>query len=531
MALSRILATMVSYVQAGTGAVRRYLQSKLREYASPLDYGATGDGVADDTAGIRAALAANRAVDMRGAKWRITGTIDVPAGRFIDMRGSDIKAECGTAPIFSFTGARESLYILHGGGTVSGAAGAFLYCAGTTDQPTQSADYARQIRLEGVYVGDPQIGKFVDMQKAVRQVFIDKCFAYTENGINANGKCVEVKVSKTIIFGATGKVGTYGVRTRSTGGGVSYNEGFHFDTCTVDAFSSTFDISDIYVLTVSNSYVGALAGGYAFDFSEPSTLHCRSINIGAGCVFYNPVRFRPCVAGRAFYAKVSGATFTGATGAHVEIGQNGAYITVENVKMDSSTGTGIGVSVANNCHYIVCDGIDMDPTFDAGVLFSGPNGVKCAARNISYAGTGSSVYAERPVLMSGIDLGDGTAAVNFQVGQQVSGTYAVGATMASHTLNFAQGETGVLYVELSCSGMDPGAAVQLFQVVIPAGMVVPSGQGWSAVYIYPAAAAGRISAQIPYYVTQDIPNGVVSLKNSAGNSVVVAPHSNFSIKR
>lgn len=45
--------------------------------ASPLDYGAVGDGVADDTAAVNACLAASRAVDLGGAQYtyRITGTL------------------------------------------------------------------------------------------------------------------------------------------------------------------------------------------------------------------------------------------------------------------------------------------------------------------------------------------------------------------------------------------------------------------------------------------------------------------------
>ena len=49
-------ATMVGYTPAGTGAVATTAQSKLRESVSVKDFGAVGDGVADDTGAIHAAI-------------------------------------------------------------------------------------------------------------------------------------------------------------------------------------------------------------------------------------------------------------------------------------------------------------------------------------------------------------------------------------------------------------------------------------------------------------------------------------------
>lgn len=66
-------ANLVSYLPSGTGAVATNVQSKLREFVSVRDFGAVGDGVADDTAAIQAAI---------DSLVPLGGVVRMPEGRY-----------------------------------------------------------------------------------------------------------------------------------------------------------------------------------------------------------------------------------------------------------------------------------------------------------------------------------------------------------------------------------------------------------------------------------------------------------------
>ena len=70
-------ASNVSYTPVGVDAVTTNVQAKLRQYVSVQDFGATGDGVTDDTDAINNALAINDAVYFPPGTYLTTGDIVV----------------------------------------------------------------------------------------------------------------------------------------------------------------------------------------------------------------------------------------------------------------------------------------------------------------------------------------------------------------------------------------------------------------------------------------------------------------------
>jgi polygalacturonase len=96
-------SSLIGFIQAGTSAVARTVQSKLRDTVSVKDFGAVGNGVADDTAAIQAACTAAKTITFGSSadNYRVTGTITLTSGTTLLMQGATVTQATDQTPIFN----------------------------------------------------------------------------------------------------------------------------------------------------------------------------------------------------------------------------------------------------------------------------------------------------------------------------------------------------------------------------------------------------------------------------------------------
>lgn len=81
--------TTIGFLQSGTGAVLQTAQTKMREIVSAKDFGAVGDGVADDRAALLLALQSGNIVDGLGLTYAISSEL-LPTS-FKGLRNCNLK--------------------------------------------------------------------------------------------------------------------------------------------------------------------------------------------------------------------------------------------------------------------------------------------------------------------------------------------------------------------------------------------------------------------------------------------------------
>lgn len=89
-------ATGITYTEGAAGSVSRTVASRLQDIVSVKDFGAKGDGVADDTAAIQGALNSGAAsVLVPTGVYKITSSISIP--NYVTLRGNGFSQAAGTA--------------------------------------------------------------------------------------------------------------------------------------------------------------------------------------------------------------------------------------------------------------------------------------------------------------------------------------------------------------------------------------------------------------------------------------------------
>lgn len=119
----------INYNQGGTGAQTRTVENKLQEFVSVKDFGAVGDGVADDTAAIQAAIDSGLSLIFPEGNYSATGLTQSTDGqKFIGNGKVQITRSSGGA-LFTSTGRNVSFSNIEFNGASLGS-GNLVICSG-----------------------------------------------------------------------------------------------------------------------------------------------------------------------------------------------------------------------------------------------------------------------------------------------------------------------------------------------------------------------------------------------------------------
>lgn len=105
-------SSFVGFRQDGIGAVVRTAQDKIREWVSVKDFGAVGDGIADDTAAFQAALDTGKEVRVPDGTYLITDSIKlVENSRLVGSEGSNAVYSLSPVRIAFTPATKKSVFV------------------------------------------------------------------------------------------------------------------------------------------------------------------------------------------------------------------------------------------------------------------------------------------------------------------------------------------------------------------------------------------------------------------------------------
>lgn len=163
-------ASEITYNPAGTSAVARTVEAKLRDVVSVKDFGAVGNGVANDTAAIQAALNAS-------------GSISIPAGNYL------LSSTVTTAAPVVISSTNANGKILTGGISIDSAQTRYGYVLNLQlDGPNNGTgtglfvDETHRVKFDGVVAKEYNIGS--DFNYGYLNTLINCEFSF--NGIGGN---------------------------------------------------------------------------------------------------------------------------------------------------------------------------------------------------------------------------------------------------------------------------------------------------------------------------------------------------------
>lgn len=200
-------SSLIGFIAAGTGAVARTAQDKMREFVSVKDFGAVGDGVTDDGPAVQLAI---NEMASRGR-----GTIVFPAGYSYFMNtqvnvcdnltvvgyGARIIAGRGyahiDAPLFkNFTAAKMS----EPPGTVTATSNVAFYGLEFEGQDTGGASGVPNADMHGIFIC---MGNRTDVNSGVNGFTVQDCYLHDFDGagiLTYGGQNINISDNRFVNF-------------------------------------------------------------------------------------------------------------------------------------------------------------------------------------------------------------------------------------------------------------------------------------------------------------------------------------------
>jgi hypothetical protein len=295
-------SSSIGFIQSGTGAVARTLQAKNRDTVNAKDFGAVGDGVADDTEAILAAIATGKNVKLNAGTF-LTSSIVITTPNGINLTGEGryltvlkLKNGLNDHVISIATGATNC--------TISSL---------TIDQNRANNTGGHGIRIggvDGLRIKDVKImecaGYGIGMQVGTNtDVLIDD---FELVGINADGMDIkDFNLANEQITLSNGLIDDFGF-TSTTAAGFdirgpaivsnihvvcrnNLNTGFRTRVESVQGRAGEGNISNINVNLIDTTARGFVTEGATVDNLVVSNINVRGGTLGVisgtGCLFQN----------------------------------------------------------------------------------------------------------------------------------------------------------------------------------------------------------------------------------------------------
>jgi hypothetical protein len=162
MPMTKPTSEQVTFLAAGTGATQRTALDKLRDVVSVKDFGAVGDGVADDTAAFNAAITAGSVVSVPPGSYKITSTLVIDKQVALIgavANGDNVGQVTSQTSRLTYTGTGEAIRIVATGFSSNGLSGVRLenlYLSGTVAADggirIGTVDYLINSRFTNLYI-------------------------------------------------------------------------------------------------------------------------------------------------------------------------------------------------------------------------------------------------------------------------------------------------------------------------------------------------------------------------------------------